>query len=116
MESAAFDAANDKILIIEVALDVRRQKSNIAARAAKGKEPVIASSRNIRNGIATQIEALRAEARLTIEDLAHKVEVDPRSVQRHLAGHSQPYKRHLRAYERVFSKLLNRSVVINEMS
>jgi hypothetical protein len=55
---------------------------------------------------------MRKECNLTIERLAEKIKVDARSVERHLAGDSAPYARNISAYERVFSKLLNRQVVI----
>ena len=64
---------------------------------------------------AEQLEKLRQESRLTIEQLAEKVGVNVRTVQRHLADDSSPYLRHLTAYERVFSKLLKRDVVIKKM-
>jgi hypothetical protein len=65
---------------------------------------------------ADTIRALRDECRLTTEELAEEVNLDARSVQRHIAGKTQPYARHLRAYEGLFSKLLERKVVINKMS
>jgi hypothetical protein len=65
--------------------------------------------------IAAQINRLRNECHLTAEELAEEVELDSRTVQRHLAGETTPYARHLRIYERVFSKILNRQVVISKM-
>jgi hypothetical protein len=65
--------------------------------------------------IAEQINRLREECHLTAEELAEEVELDSRTVQRHLAGETTPYPRHLRVYERVFFKLLNRQVVIRKM-
>jgi hypothetical protein len=66
--------------------------------------------------LAGQIKKLRDECRLTTEELAENISLDTRSVQRHLAGTTQPYTRHLRAYERLFSKLLERKVVMNRLS
>jgi DNA-binding XRE family transcriptional regulator len=60
---------------------------------------------------ADQIRDSRDECHLTTEELAEEVGLDSRTVQRHLASETQPYARHLRAYERVFSKLLERKVV-----
>jgi hypothetical protein len=65
--------------------------------------------------IGAQINRLRDECHLTEEELAEKVDIDIRSVQRHLANEVKPYARHLRTYEMVFSKLLNRKVVIRKM-
>jgi len=65
--------------------------------------------------VGAQINHLREECHLTAEELAEEVELDSRTVQRHLADETTPYARHLRIYERVFSKLLNRPVVICKM-
>jgi len=65
--------------------------------------------------VGEQINRLRNECNLTIEQLAEKIKVNARSVERHLAGDSVPYARNISAYERVFSKLLNRQVVIKKM-
>lgn len=66
--------------------------------------------------VAAQIRRLREECRLTVEELGELVNLEPRSVQRHEAGTAKPYPRYLSAYERVFSKLLNRRVVISKLS
>jgi len=65
--------------------------------------------------VGPQINNLREECHLTVEELAEHIQMDTRSVQRHIASERIPYARHLRAYERVFSKLLNRHVVIKKM-
>ena len=59
-----------------------------------------------------QLNRLREECRLTAEQLAEKVRLDPSSVSRHIAGKVKPQLQHLGAYEKLFSKLLNRKVVI----
>lgn len=66
--------------------------------------------------IGDQINRLREECHLTVEGLAEALGVDSRSVYRHLAGHSQPRVSHIGAYERVFSELLGRKVVISKTS
>jgi DNA-binding XRE family transcriptional regulator len=66
--------------------------------------------------IAAQINRLRRECNWTEEQLAEKVGVTTRTVQRHLAEDSTPYARHIATYERVFSKQLEREVVIRKMS
>ena len=65
--------------------------------------------------IAAQLQRLRDECHITEEELAEKIDMDIRSVQRHLASKTIPRARHLRVYERVFSKLLNRQIVIRKM-
>jgi DNA-binding transcriptional regulator YiaG len=66
--------------------------------------------------VGEQLRRLRDECHITAQELAELIDVEVRSVQRHLAGDSIPYDRHLRAYEREFSKLLNRKVVISKLS
>jgi DNA-binding XRE family transcriptional regulator len=65
--------------------------------------------------VADQLKRLREESRLTVEQLAERVGINMRTVQRHLADDSDPYARHLTAYERVFSKLLKHNVIIRKM-
>jgi ribosome-binding protein aMBF1 (putative translation factor) len=62
--------------------------------------------------IGEQIRRLREESHLSTEELAEKAELDTRTVQRHEAGHMKPQPRRIRTYERTFSKLLKREVVI----
>ena len=64
--------------------------------------------------VAAQINRLREECQLTVDDLAEKMSLDVRSVRRHLTGDTVPYDRHVWAYQRLFSKLLNREVVISK--
>jgi DNA-binding XRE family transcriptional regulator len=56
--------------------------------------------------IAAQLQKLRDECRWTIPELAEAVGIDPRTVDRHLAGKSNPYPRTISAYERAFGKHL----------
>jgi len=64
--------------------------------------------------IGAQIERLRQECDFTVEELAEEVEIDPTNVSRHIRGQSNPSRRSRRKYGRVFSKLLNREIVIRE--
>lgn len=66
--------------------------------------------------IGEQINRLREECHLTPEELAVKIGIDVKSVRRHLKDRSIPYERTLWAYETLFSKLLNRQIVITKMS
>jgi hypothetical protein len=65
--------------------------------------------------IASQIQRLRIECGLTEEQLAEEINLDIRTVQRHLASDSIPRALVLRKYEKVFSKLLNKNIVIRQM-
>ena len=66
--------------------------------------------------VGEQIDSLRAECRYTVEELAEKLGIQPRSVYRHLSGEAIPRKPHLGAYERVFSERLGRKVFIIQTS
>jgi hypothetical protein len=76
---------------------------------AEARQPATAES------IAAQLTRLREECRWTIDELAEKIQVNLRTAQRHLASDNIPHKRHIAAYERVFSKELKRQIVIEKM-
>jgi DNA-binding transcriptional regulator YiaG len=63
--------------------------------------------------VADQLEPLRIEADVSQEKLADLVDIDIRNVQRHLSGVTKPTKRNIFRYQREFSKLLKRDIVIN---
>jgi hypothetical protein len=65
--------------------------------------------------VGDQIEGYRKECRMTFEDLAEKIGVNTRTVQRHIADACMPHARHLGGYERVFSRSLNRKIVIKKI-
>jgi AraC-like DNA-binding protein len=65
---------------------------------------------------AGQLQKLRDECRWTIEDLAGATNLSPRQIARHLSGKFQPLPRNISAYERAFSKMLKRQIVIVKMS
>jgi|ERR1035438_123673 DNA-binding transcriptional regulator YiaG len=96
----------------EEKLALIRAQSHAVLRTGPAEEPTEPKKETI----GEQIKYLRDECRLTIEDLAPKLGIEPRSIQRHEANQSKPHARHLAAYERVFSKLLKRQIVINKMS
>lgn len=58
--------------------------------------------------IAKQIDRLREESRLTIEEVAEALDLAPRSIYRHLSGQANPRSRQIAAYEDLFSKRLKR--------
>jgi hypothetical protein len=65
--------------------------------------------------VGRQINRYREDCRMTIEDLGENIGLDARTVQRHVADACIPFARNLTAYERVFSKLLNKEIVIKKM-
>ena len=90
---------------------------HIKTRALNLRKPSLeSSSQNETPRISEQLELLRKECRMTVEQLAEDIGIDVRSVRRHLRGQSVPYDRHLWAYEKIYSKLLQRKVVIRKMS
>ena len=62
--------------------------------------------------LSEQIRALKNECDLTAEELASALQVDTRSIQRHLAGDALPRRKHLAVYEEFFSKRLGRTVTL----
>lgn len=109
---AVFSASMDQCYKFETRAIARERTADsvsaIAERPARETQPS--------ESIAEQLSRLRAECRWTEEQLAEKIGVAARTVQRHLSDKSTPYARHISAYERAFSKHLVRKVVINKMS
>jgi len=66
------------------------------------------------NAVGIQLNTLRLKCGLSIEALAAKVGLDPTNVSRHESGKSIPALRNISKYERIFSKLLNKQVVIDK--
>jgi len=70
----------------------------------------------IPESVGHQINRYREECRKTIEDLAEEMEISTRAVQRHIKDDCMPLARVLTGYERIFSKYLNKQIVIKKMS
>lgn len=86
------------------------------AQEAKAQQKQQASARPIASRpIGEQIDELRKESRLTVEDLAEALDVELRSIYRHLSDKAQPRARHIAAYEKLFSQKLNKTIRL-EMS
>lgn len=81
------------------------------AEDVKTSEPAQASEETVGN----QIGRLQKESRMTVEELAAGMNLNTRTVQRHLAGSCEPLPRNLTGYERVLSKTLKRNIVIKNM-
>jgi hypothetical protein len=79
----------------------------------EGKAPGVSQSTE---SMGQQIDRYRQECRMTVEEFAAAVSVTTRTVQRHMAGTRKPLARHLSGYERLFSKLLKRRIVIEKRS
>ena len=90
-----------------------KQRPDPKATFATLQEPIAPAPP--KETIAAQIRRLRDESRWTAEELAEAVEINTRTVTRHLSGETIPYPKNISAYERVFSKQLKRQVVINKM-
>jgi ribosome-binding protein aMBF1 (putative translation factor) len=76
--------------------------------------PPVRAVESKKTTIGEQIKSLCEECKLTPDDLAEKMELDFRTVQRHMAGDMVPYNRHRWRYEKLFSMLLKRQVVISK--
>lgn len=79
------------------------------------KDRHTAAHRPDQPAIGKRIERLRIEADITQMKLCELVNLDPRTVQRHLAGATVPSSRIVYRYERLFSMLLKRQIVISKL-
>lgn len=85
------------------------QLSLAAAVGGLASQPFPAAPRVIPVG--EQIRSLRTDSRFTIDELAKKVGIASRTVQRHESGEVQEIRlRHVRDYEKVFSATLKRPI------
>jgi DNA-binding XRE family transcriptional regulator len=91
------------------------RRRSLVQRATERIESVLRRHVTTPETTGSQIRNLRDECRWTIEDLADAAELHERTISRHEADEIQPYARTIRTYERIFSKQLNRKVVINKM-
>jgi hypothetical protein len=57
-----------------------------------------------------QLQSLRSECRMTIEQIADSVHLTPRSVSRHLSGEAAPRPGHLTVYESLFTEKTGRKI------
>ncbi|MGO4880158.1 MAG: helix-turn-helix domain-containing protein [Bryobacteraceae bacterium] len=64
--------------------------------------------------VGQQIERLRTECRLSVEELAELMDLDPSTISRHQTNTLTPSLRHLGRYDKVFSKQLKRNIVIQK--
>lgn len=88
-----------------------------SGKAVQSRNHAAENTRTENTQVARQIRSLRREARLTVDELAGKVGIASRSVQRHEAGEVADIRlRHVRRYEKVFSGLLKRSVRIDNFA
>lgn len=78
----------------------------LAELADKSMPPTASQEQSI----AAQLQQLNDECQMTVEELAEGIDIEPRSVYRHLSGEATPRKRHLVAYEKIFSEKLKRQV------
>jgi hypothetical protein len=58
------------------------------------------------NSLGSQIKSLRLECDLSVEELATAIEVEPRTVYKHLSDRVVPRRERVTAYEKLFSKAL----------
>jgi ribosome-binding protein aMBF1 (putative translation factor) len=96
------------------ALEAEFRKQQDAPQADDAKAPERAQFGV--ESVGHQINRHREQSRMTVEDLAEKISVSTRTVQRHIADACMPVLRNLAGYERVFSKSFNKHIVIEKMS
>jgi hypothetical protein len=83
--------------------------------ASRQNPPIVPLPAKAQESVGSQIQRLRLECDWTEEDLAEAVDLDLRSVQRHLASDAAPRALTIRKYEKAFSKLLKKEIVITQM-
>jgi DNA-binding XRE family transcriptional regulator len=103
-------ASADLCNVLEVAA-LESEQSESTPQVA----PNAAANENTPPSVGAQVRSLREECRWTAEELASKMDLDERTVRRHETDEVNPYARTLRGYERVFSKQLDRKIVISKM-
>lgn len=93
-------------------------REHLKAKAQKAKKAAAPTKTDQKKPepIGRQIDSLRKECRMTVEELADALDVTPRSVYRHLSGEADPRSRQIAAYEKLFSEKLNKSVRLNTSS
>jgi hypothetical protein len=64
--------------------------------------------------LGAQINALRLECRLRVDDLAEKMGIDIGTVRRHMRDEMIPHDRHRWEYEKLFTELLKRKIVLSK--
>src|ERR1017187_437152 len=92
--------------------DLKERELNEPANALVDGGVALITTPERAETIGQQIERLRIECRLSAEELAEAVALNPTNKSRHETGTSTPSLRHLGAYDRVFSRLLERKIVI----
>ena len=88
----------------------RTATDHLRARGVKPAKQSIQPEQQPEVPIGRQLELLREECGITVEDLAEAIDLKTRSVYRHLSGEAVPRRRNLAAYERLFSKRLERLI------
>jgi hypothetical protein len=95
--------------LLEKVLNSREWLGYLDRLAKLGERPIQPEDSQ-EQPIAVQLKKLSDECRMTVEEVAEAVAVEPRSVYRHLSGEAIPRKRQLAAYERVFTEKLKRPI------
>lgn len=93
---------------------LRSQISTVRVRLQRKIEGLEHSRKSAVLSIGKQIDRLRDECGLSIEELSEKVGIHPTNVSRHIHDESVPSRTTLPKYNRAFSKLLNREIVIRK--
>jgi len=105
-------------LVAEAKVEARKKfaaEQELERLRAASTPPVGSPITVVQESVASQLNRLRDECGISIEELAYQVGLHARSVQRHLASETAVRSTHLSAYNRVFSKLLKRNIVIRKM-
>ncbi|MGA7343876.1 MAG: helix-turn-helix transcriptional regulator [Terracidiphilus sp.] len=106
-QAAAFARAGiDMASASPLLLMLHEQANRTSDQLPQARPAIPASSESI----GEQIRQLREECLLTNEQLAEALDVDRRSVVRHISGDNRPSKQHIAKYQEIFSARLGKEV------
>jgi ribosome-binding protein aMBF1 (putative translation factor) len=108
--------AKKQILFVRRIEELQKKKASESSPETVDERtaPPVSQHATMLETIGKQIDMLRLECDLSFEELAEKVGIDPTNVSRHIRGKATPSRMNRRSYERVFSNMLKRHVVINK--
>jgi hypothetical protein len=93
-------------------LEAKALWDEIHASQNAGAGPTQAIASRTSESVSQQIENFIALTELTTEKFAEEIDLDPRTVRRHISGETIPLGRLIARYNRVLSRLLKIEVVI----
>lgn len=113
-QSANFCNRLESLALEAERLQQQRISSESAALSTPSSLESSAPFEDNNETVGEQIDRLRDECVLSIEELAEEVKLHPTNVSRHINNLSSPTRKNLAKYSNTFSRLLKRRVVIRK--